>query len=415
LKGSFLRTYSTFSRVAGAIFSSFALLLVGACSNSSGGSDNPEGSTIKIGLITELTGTFASEAAGVPDVANAWADWVNDNEGGVNGHPVEVIVKDTQSQPSVAASVVRELVEKDKVAAVVVESGLAQPAVWDYLDGKDVPLLGTNNGTMSDESPSTFFSVDLGFPDLANAGAVVAKNAGAKSIASAVCSEVAACEGIGKLLGEYAPSTGIAYKGGVTIAATATSATAQCLQIVESGAEVVASFLIVVPAKHLIDSCKAQGFTGRFLQVSVSKANFDKLGTDPMLGVSYDFPWWSEAAPVVEFRDAMEKYGVDYYQSFQNTNLWATLQLFNSAMKTSGPASDVAVSGTDVIAALRSAVKDETLDGLLPQPITFSERGNTVVTCFWPIERDGNGTFKTLAGEGPSGNGATGDLASDCT
>jgi branched-chain amino acid transport system substrate-binding protein len=407
------RLFLSVPRFAAAITCVFALFLAGACSSSGDGNESAS-KTIKIGLITELTGTFASEAIGVPDVARAWAKWVNE-KGGVNGHPVQVVVKDTQSQPSVAASVARELVEKDKVAAVAVESGLAQPAIWDYLDSKGVPLLGTNNGTRSDKTPSTFFSVDLGFPDLAEAGAVVAVDAGEKSIASAVCSEVAACQGIGKLLGEYASNVGVDYKGGVTIAATATSATAQCLQIVKSGAAVVASFLIVVPAQHLIDSCKAQGFTGRFLQVSVSKANFDKLGTDPMLGVSYDFPWWSDATPVVEFRDAMDKYGVDYYQSFQNTNLWATLQLFDLAMEKSGPAGDVAVSGNDVISALRSAVKDETLGGLLPQPISFSKSGNTTVTCFWPIERDASGTFKTLAGEGPSGNGASGDLASDCT
>jgi len=111
----------------------------------------------------------------------------------------------------------------------------------------------------------------------------------------------------------------------------------------------------------------------------------------------------------------MDEYGVDYYQSFQNTNLWATLQLLDLAMKSDGPAAGEAVAGQDVIDALRAGVKEETLDGLLPQPITFAESGNTTVNCFWPIERDANGEFKTLAGEDASGNGVTGDLASDCT
>jgi branched-chain amino acid transport system substrate-binding protein len=415
LKGTSLSTKNTFPRLAGALLGSALLMGVAACASGGGGDDGSSATTFKIGLITELSGTFASEAEGVPEVAQAWADWVNDTKDGINGYKVEIIVKDTTSQPGVAASVTRELVERDKVAAVAVESGLAQPAVWDYLDSQNVPLLGTNNGTVSAETPSTFFSVDIGFPNLAQAGAVTAKNAGDESIASAVCSEVAACKGIGSLLGEYAPTVGVSYEGGVAIAATATNATAQCLEIVNSGAQVVASFLIVVPAQHLIDSCKEQGFTGRFLQVSVSKSNFDALGTDPMLGVSYDFPWWSDAEPVVEFRDVMDEYGVEYYQSFQNTNLWATLQLLDLAMEAEGPAAGDAIVGQDVIDALRAGVKEETLDGLLPQPITFDEGGNTTVTCFWPIERDANGEFKTLAGEGASGNGVTGDLASDCT
>jgi len=393
-----------------------AVLFTAACSESGGeGGADSSGETLKIGLITDLSGTFGSDYGGVPDVAQAWTDWVNDTQGGVNGRTVELFVQDGQSQPASAAAAARELVERDEVSVVFVESGVAQSAVWDYLDSRGVPLIGTNNGTRTPETPSTFFSIDLGFPQLAQAGAVVANIAGAESIAAAVCSEVAACQGIGTLLGEFAPTVDVAYEGTVTIAATATSATAQCLEIVNSGAEVVATFLVVVPAQRLIESCEAQGFAGRFLNVAVTQSNFDQLGTgQSILGAMYDFPWWSSAEPVVEFRDVMDEYEVSVYQSFPSTNLWASLQLFAYALGESGPNSDAAVTGADVIDALHSAVQDVTLDGLLPQPITFTESGNTEVNCFWAIERDAEGVFKTLEGSGPSGNGVSGDLASVC-
>lgn len=405
------------SRLAVAICGVVALLLTTGCSAGGPGSSSGagDGSTVKIGLLADTSGTFGTDYAGVPDVARAWTEWINETKGGVNGRKVELVVKDGQSQPAAAAAAARELVERDGVAAVFVESGVAQPAVWQYLDSKHVPLLGLNNGTRTPEAPSTFFSTDVGFPHIAQAGAVVANIAGAGSIGSAVCSEIAACQGIGSLLGDFAPKVQVSYKGTVTIASTATSATAQCLEIVNSGAEVVATFLVVVPAQRLIEACKAQGFSGRFLNVAVTQSNFDQLGTkDPVLGVMYDFPWWSDAAPVVEFRKVMQEHGVSDYQSFPSTNLWTSLQLFAYALGNSGPRGDAAVTGADVIAALRTSVQDVTLDGLLPQPLSFSESGNTEINCFWAIERDADGKFQTLKGSGQSGNGVSGDLASVC-
>jgi len=370
--------------------------------------------TIKIGLITEASGTFAAEGEGVPEVAQAWADWVNDEFDGVDGREIEIVVKDSESQPAVAASAARELVEREKVAMVAVESGVAQPAIWGYLESKRIPLIGTDNGTRNDDTPSTVFTTDIGFPEQAQAGPVVARLVGADSIATAVCSEIAACKGIGKTLGDFAPTAGVDYEGGVTVAATATDVTAQCLEIVNSGAEVLANFLVAVPAKRLIDTCVAQGYQGQFLQVSVNQHNFDKLGEGPMLGVSYDFPWWSDADPVIQFREVMESYDVPFYQSFQNSNLWASLELFRKAMENEGPDDGEDVTGASIIEALRAGVKDETLDGLLAQPLTFTEEGNTSINCFWAIKREADGTFTTLSGEGEPGNGVEGDLGSVC-
>ena len=391
-----------------------AVFLATACSSAE--DDSGSAMTLKIGLISDITGDFSPNYTHIAEVAQAWTDWVNDTQGGVNGHPVELIVKDTKSQQTAAAGMARELVESDDVAAVFVQSGTAQPLIWEYLDSQGVPLIGGNNGTVGPDTPSTFFTIDIGFPAISEAGAVVANLAGADSIAAAVCAEVAGCQSIGETLGEFAPTVGVEDRGVVTIARTATSATAQCLALVDSGAEIVATFLSLVPTQRLIESCKGQGFTGRFMNVgATTQATFDELGTDPILGVMYDFPWWSDADPVVQFREVMEEHGVSEYRSFSSTNLWALLQLFAYALEESGPEGDATVTGPAVVEALRSAVQGVTLDGLLPQPITFSESGNTEVACFWAIERQGDGSFTTLEGSGESGNGVKGDLASVCS
>src|SRR3954470_24307397 len=93
-------------------------------SSSAGGSSTssapaPTGSPIKIGMIATLTGAQASSTAQAGTVAPAWADWVNAN-GGINGHPVQVIVGDDGGDPAKAQATEKKLVDQDQVAAIVV-------------------------------------------------------------------------------------------------------------------------------------------------------------------------------------------------------------------------------------------------------------------------------------------------------
>jgi len=373
----------------------------------------PTGTPIKIGVLVDQSGPPAAEYKESAGVATAWAKWANETQGGVNGHPVELIVTDVQGQPGVAAQAARQMVA-DGAVAVVAESSVAGGAVEPYLDEQKIPLLTLNDGTVAPDAPSTVFTVDMGYPNEAKAAAVLAKVAGKDSIMSVVCAEFPACTGIGQILADYAPTIGVAYKGTMSLAIDATSATAQCLQITEANPGMVATFLVVQPITKLASTCQTQGYPGPYAIYANRQANLDLL-TPPTYGVLLDFPWWSDAAPVVEYRDAMATYGPDVdYKGYIASNMWALLQLFNVAMTKSGPAAAAAVTGADVITAYRTGVKDETLDGLLPQPITYAESGNTEIDCFWSIQYEGDGKFTTLSGAGASGNGATGDLASSC-
>ncbi len=81
-------------------------------------------------------------------------------------------------------------------------------------------------------------------------------------------------------------------------------------------------------------------------------------------------PWWADAEPAQRFRDVIDRYAPDTPMGSTATGTWSTLELFRKAMKAHGPGADKAVDA----AAVRDAyaqIKDETLDGLLPQPLTF--------------------------------------------
>jgi branched-chain amino acid transport system substrate-binding protein len=131
-----------------------------------------------------------------------------------------------------------------------------------------------------------------------------------------------------------------------------------------------------------------------------------------MIGTLNGFPWWADAAPVERFRTAMEKYEGDTdIASTSTTTVWASLELFKKAL-----GEDTATVDRASVTTAYSAIKDETLDGLLPQPITFTEGAAApVVNCFWQYDFSaGDENPKLLAPKGESGNGASGDLATAC-
>ena len=73
------------------------------------------GSPIKLGaLATKQPGTDFSE---IPRMAEAYFKCVNDN-GGINGHPVEYVIETEQTDPGQAASQAKKLIESEKVLGI---------------------------------------------------------------------------------------------------------------------------------------------------------------------------------------------------------------------------------------------------------------------------------------------------------
>jgi branched-chain amino acid transport system substrate-binding protein len=147
-----------------------ATLGLAACSNPSEASpeDNSPGITdtsVKIGTHTPLTGPAAAGYATISKAASAYFAYLNE-KGGVNGRKIDYVVKDDGYNPATTSTVVRELVQQDKVFAVV--NGLGTPthaAVVDYLNQQKVPDLfvasGASQWNQPDKLPQTFgFNVD---------------------------------------------------------------------------------------------------------------------------------------------------------------------------------------------------------------------------------------------------------------
>jgi branched-chain amino acid transport system substrate-binding protein len=378
----------------------------------------PTGTKITLGLATALTGRTAAAYLSSQDVANAWVEMVNKEKGGVNGHPVEIAVGDNKGNGEGAAAAVREVVEEKGAIAVVVQDSTTENVAAQYLPTKNVPYIGGSaNGRPAAGWPNTFFHQAPSSPSLAAAPLVIAKALEGKKFGAAVCAEVPACSEAAKVYDAEAPTVGVEFVGLVTVGAADPSYQAPCLDLVGKGTDTVLLGLAPTTAQSMIEECTAQGFEGSYMATSNSVIvdQLEDIEGLKFAGALNGFPWWADAKPVQEFRDAMARYAPKAdYRTTAATTTWAALELFRKTMA-NGPAATAPVTSADVTTAYQG-IKEETLDGLLPQPITYSATGaQPLVKCFWPFKlEDGKVSSLTLDGFDEGNNGASGDLKSLC-
>jgi branched-chain amino acid transport system substrate-binding protein len=112
---------------------------------------------ITLGTHMPLTGSPAAIYGQqiVPGM-QAYFDYINDTEGGVNGRQINLLVEDDSYSPPKTNEVVRKLVEQDGVFAIVGGLGTAQhSAVFEYLADAKVPDLFMATGATLFTDPVT--------------------------------------------------------------------------------------------------------------------------------------------------------------------------------------------------------------------------------------------------------------------
>lgn len=101
---------------------------------------------IKIGGLFDLSGKAQQIGAPTKEVAQMIVDRINKN-GGLNGRQIELIVADTQSDPSQAVVALKRLVGKDKVVAVIgpTTTGAAMACV-NAIEEAKIPMVACVGG-----------------------------------------------------------------------------------------------------------------------------------------------------------------------------------------------------------------------------------------------------------------------------
>jgi ABC-type branched-subunit amino acid transport system substrate-binding protein len=154
------------SRLRRSVTAVASFTLIGTLAACGGGDDGAASApgvtdtTIKIGTHQPLTGPAAAGYSSISPATKAYFDYVN-SKGGVHGRKISYEIKDDGYNPANTQKVVRELVLKDKVFAIV--NGLGTPThtgVLDFLKTNKVPDLfvasGSRNWNQVDKYPTTF-------------------------------------------------------------------------------------------------------------------------------------------------------------------------------------------------------------------------------------------------------------------
>ena len=97
--------------------------------------------TYKVGAIFSTTGTYSNLGVPEENTVNMLVDQIND-AGGVNGHPLEVIIYNDESDSEKAVTLATRLVEQDEVLAIIgpTTSG-SSLAIIETITTAEIPLV----------------------------------------------------------------------------------------------------------------------------------------------------------------------------------------------------------------------------------------------------------------------------------
>ena len=103
----------------------------------------------KLGLVTSITGFMGPMGSGARDAAKLIVERIN-NQGGINGHPLELIIYDDGSDPSKGVMAFKKLIGEDKVLGIMgpVSTGIAM-ACAPIAEKAAIPMFAQNSSSWS--------------------------------------------------------------------------------------------------------------------------------------------------------------------------------------------------------------------------------------------------------------------------
>jgi branched-chain amino acid transport system substrate-binding protein len=348
----------------------------------------PKGTPIAIGVIGSFTGPQASSSRQAQTVAPAWAKWVN-AQGGINGHPVKVVLADDGGDPAKGQAAEKTLVDQKNVVAIVVSSDNEVSAFDDDAISKKVALLSGSANAQDWYTKAGMYPTPTDVLSGLKGQAIVATQfAKAKKFADLYCAEIAACKQADPILKSQTDKAGIGFTS-IAINSTAPSYQAECLELKNENVDYAQLNFSTDAAAKFVQDCQQQGYNPTWgSSEQAAGAPFKALKNFTMFGPAYAFPSVANQPEVKKFRSAMKKYakGSDWAEGTASFT-WAGLEMLHKALGTitSGdPTRDT------VVAAMNSTNGDD-LNGLLPNKLTFNGQpvGFGKAPCFFVVGMKG--------------------------
>jgi branched-chain amino acid transport system substrate-binding protein len=143
-------------RLVGVSVICVAVLVLAACAERGGPSEGSAGTEgpIKIGLLQPLSGSVSAAGIAVRDGAEIALDEINE-DGGINGRELELVVEDDQNDPAVCTNAANKVITRDQVVGVIGGWGSSCTlAIAPVTEREQVPLLVETSSSYLITDPS---------------------------------------------------------------------------------------------------------------------------------------------------------------------------------------------------------------------------------------------------------------------
>jgi branched-chain amino acid transport system substrate-binding protein len=348
---------------------------------------------IVLGDICSCTGPEASSVGQTAPTLQAWAKWVNAH-GGIQGHPVTLIVKDDAYNPGTSLSDAEALVTQNHVAAIFDESD-ADTAWASYVEQHHVPVLG-GQVNIEGYTSSDWFVAGATYDSFTNAFAAVAKQQGIKKLADVYCAEAPVCAQSVVPLRTSMAKAGIDLVYTQSISFSAPSYAAPCLAAKQAGATgLVVGDATAIVTKVVAD-CATQNYTPKEItgDGTVGLSFLDVPQFEGMAAIQENIPWFVHNSVTKPFYTALNKYapGVTTSPNFGEIAIeaWADGVLLQEAGNAAHLTS-AAPTAAQILAGLYAVPHGTTLGGL-SAPLTFKKGQVNLNPCYFTMSIK-NGKF----------------------
>jgi branched-chain amino acid transport system substrate-binding protein len=340
-------------------------------------------SPINIGDIASLTGPEASSIDQTTEVLEAWAKSVN-AKGGLQGHRVNLIVKDDGYNPTTSLAQVESMVSTDHIVALVDNSDV-DTSWYTYVEQNKVPVIGgqTEDGPYEN---ADFFDPGSTFNVFTIGEAYLAKLVHSKASSDLYCAEVALCSQALGPLRTNLPKFGskLVYASAISFAAP--SYAAECIAAKQAGATSMTVGDATSVVTKVVQDCAAQGYDPIQLSgdgtVGISWLTIPQFNGN--VDAQPDISFFVHNAATEPMYTALRKY---YPSQLTNPNFgeivienWADAILIQDAIGAVKLASTP--TAAEVTAGMYALPKNTTLGGLTP-PLNFKKGKPTTNACFF--------------------------------
>jgi branched-chain amino acid transport system substrate-binding protein len=351
-----------------------------------------------IGDLCSCTGPEASTIAQTTAVVKAWASSIN-AKGGLNGHKVQIIVKDDGYNPTTSLSEAKALVEQNHIIALFDNSDEDQ--IWaTYMQKAKVPVLGATESEAGYKNPD-FFPPGATFNFGIGAAAIAAHKGGIKKQANFYCVEVAICQSATVQAKALLPKVGITQVYAAGIGFAAPNYTAQCLAAKQAGATALSVGDASGVVTKVAQDCATQGYTPIELGNDGTVA-IAWLGIPAMNGnidVQPEIPWFVHNAATKPMYDALKKYAPSVITGPNFGEVVVQSWAAGNELQLAAAHLGATPTAAQIINGLYALPKGTTLNGIAP-PIAFTKGKPASNPCFFEMGIK-NSKFVQLGGGKP--------------